>query len=493
MRMITLLVAAAVSLTACTSPNETFDLVVKGGRVIDPETKLDAVRDLGIRGDRIARISDQSLNGSRLIDAHGLVVAPGFIDLHHHWQDAQSYKLKALDGVTAALELEMGVPDVARFINARQGKTLIHFGATASHEAARVAAWDVPLPPSPTGPEAAIPDPAAGPATNEPATADRLNRILALIRAQLDAGALGIGVGLEYTPGATRHEVVDIFRLAATYRRPIFIHVRGAGRIEPGSSIESIVEVIGAATVTGASTHIVHINSSCLKDAPECIAMIEGARTRGLDITTEAYPYGVGATFVNSAFFNPGWRERRGIDYADLELPESGERLTRTRFEVLHAALDPQIVLIHMNPDAVVDDAISHPLVMIASDGSQEHPRGAGTFARVLARHVREQKRFSILDAVRKMSLMPAQRLETATPDAHRKGRLQEGADADIVVFDSERIEDRATFRTPTEPSVGVRYLVVAGTAVVQDGRVVDGVAPADKNFKRVERLSNVA
>jgi N-acyl-D-aspartate/D-glutamate deacylase len=144
----------------------------------------------------------------------------------------------------------------------------------------------------------------------------------------------------------------------------------------------------------------------------------------------------------------------------------------------LHAAPDPQIVLIHMNPDAVVDDAISHPLVMIASDGTEEHPRGAGTFARVLARHVREQKRFSMLDAVRKMSLMPAQRLEVATPDARRKGRLQAGADADIVVFDPERIADRATFRAPTEPSVGVRYLVVAGTVVVQDGRVVDGAAP---------------
>ena len=131
-----------------------------------------------------------------------------------------------------------------------------------------------------------------------------------------------------------------------------------------------------------------------------------------------------------------------------------------------------------MNPDAVVDDAISHPLTMIASDGTQEHPRGAGTFAHVLARQVREQKRLSILDAVKKMSLMPAQRLETATSDAHRKGRLQEGADADIVVFDPTHIEDRATFRTPTEPSVGVRYLIVAGGVVIRDGLVVDGVTP---------------
>ena len=469
---------AACWLAACTRTPESFDLVLKSGRVVDPETGLDAVRDVGIRGDTIARISLEPLAGSRTIDARGLVVAPGFIDLHQHQHDPASYRLKAFDGLTTALELETGVPDVTRFIDARRGKTLIHFGATASHEAARVAAWDMPLLPSPMGPDAAIPDPPAGPSTNEPATDERLNRILALLRAQLDAGALGVGVGLEYTPGATRHEVVEVFRLAATYGRPVFIHVRGAGRTEPGSSVESIVEVVGAAAVTGAAVHIVHVNSSCLRDAPECLAMIEGARSRSLDVTVEAYPYGVGATFVNSAFFNPGWRERRGIDFNDLELPESGERLTEERFDTLHASSNPQVVLIHNIPDEVVDSVISHPLVMIASDGMREHPRGAATFARVLARYVRAHKRLSLLEAVKKMSLLPAQRLERATGDAHRKGRLQEGADADIVVFNPEQVEDRATFRTPTEPSVGVRYLIVAGTLVVDDGRLVKGPAP---------------
>ncbi len=474
----TVLVALVSLLTAWGASAEQFDLVLKGGRVVDPETGLDAVRDVGLRGDRIASISAEPLDGARVIDVRGLVVAPGFIDLHQHQQDAEAYRLKALDGVTTALELESGVPDVARFLETRRGKAIIHFGATAGHEAARVVAWGEALAPSTSGPDAGIDDPPAGPVTNEPASPERLGRILAQLRAGIRAGALGIGIGLEYTPGATRHELIEICRLAAEYRLPVFVHVRSAGWIEPGSSIESVGEMIAASAVTGAPIHVVHLNSTCLADAPECLKMIEGARARGLDVTTEAYPYGAGMTTIASALFNPGWREKRGIDYGDVELPESGERLTEARFEALRASPEPHNVLIHMNTERVVDDVIRHPLVMIASDGVKQHPRNAGTYARVIARYVRAQGSLTLADAVRKMSLMPAQRLEAATAAARRKGRLQPGADADIVVFEPQRIQDKATYRAAGTPSVGVRYLLVAGTLVVDQGRIVDGVAP---------------
>lgn len=454
-----------------------FDLVLTGGRVIDPETGLDAIRNVGVRGDTITQVSTERLEGTHTIDASGLVVAPGFIDLHEHGQNQEAYRLMALDGVTAALELEVGVPDIRRFIDARAGRSPIHFGATASYLAARVLAWDMPLPASVFGPEAGI-IPQSGPATNEPASPERLERMLAALRSQIEAGALGIGMGLEYSPGATRHEVIEVFRLAATLGNPVFVHVRSSGRIEPGSGVEAVTEVIGAAAISGAALHIVHVNSTCMRDSPECLSMIAGARARGLDVTTEAYPYTAGMTFINSALFNPGWRKQRGLDYGDLELPESGERLTRERFEVLHAAPEPRLVLIHTNPDEVVDAIVVNPLVAIASDGLKNHPRGAGTHARVLARYVRDQKTLTLNDAIRKMSLMPAQRLEKATTNAKRLGRLQQGAQADIVVFDPQSVQDRATFRAPTEASVGVRYLVVAGTVVVDEGRIVENVAP---------------
>ena len=466
------------SMTVAAAASESFDIVLKGGRVVDPETGLDAIRDVGVRGDRIAAVSSEPLAGRTVIQARGLVVAPGFIDLHQHQQDAQTYRLKVLDGVTTALELESGVPDIDRFLNVRRGKTLINFGATASHEAARVVAWGLPVPSSATGPEAHIPDPPLGPVTNEAATPAQLQTILSFLRRELDAGALGIGVGLEYTPGATRQEVIEVFRLAAEYRRPVFVHIRSAGRIEPGSSIESVGEVIGAAAVTGAPLHIVHLNSMCMSQGPQCLDMIAGARARGLDVTTEAYPYGAFMTEVNSGAFAPGWREKYGMDYGDVALPGTGERLTRERFEALHASPEPTAVLGYLNPDSVVDATITHPLVMVASDGIKEHPRNAGSFARVYSRYVRQQGKLTLPDAIRKMSLMPAQRLEAVTEDARRKGRLQAGADADIVVFDPQRFEDRATYTHSELPSAGARYVLIGGTLVVRDGEVVEGVSP---------------
>ena len=432
---------------------------------------------MGIRGDRIVRVSAEPLAGTRVIDAKGLVVAPGLIDLHQHQQDADAYRLKALDGVSTALELEAGVPDVGRFLDARRGRTPIHFGATVSHQAARLKAWDQPVPASPFGEAAGI-IASSGPGTNEPASGERLERIRATLRAGLDAGALGVGIGLQYTPGATRYEVVEVFRVAARYRRPVFVHVRSSGRLEPGSGVESVLEVIAAAAVTGAAGHVVHVNSSCLQDAPTCVALVNGAAQHGVDVTTEAYPYGVAMTSITSAFFDAGWREKLGIGDGDLELPETGERLTRKRFDELHASPIARMVLIHVNPDSIVDEVIRQPAVMIASDGLREHPRGAGTFARVLA-HVRDGNRgVTLMEAINKLSLMPAQRLEAATSDARRKGRLQEGADADIVIFDPARVQDRATYAKPGEPSVGVQELIVAGTIVVDMGRLVDGVTP---------------
>jgi N-acyl-D-aspartate/D-glutamate deacylase len=477
MRRAALILLVSCSLTACALAPETFDVVLKGGRVIDPETELDGVRDVGIRGDTIVRISPDPLTGARTIDARGLVVAPGFIDLHQHEQSQDAYRLLALDGVTAAFELEVGVPHVRRFIDARRGRSPIHFGASASYLAARLLAWDMSLPPSTIGPEAGI-IPQSGPATDEAASPERLAHLLRTLGTEIEAGALGIGVGLEYSPGSTRSDVIELFRLAASRRVPIFIHVRSSGRGELSSSLASFREVIDAATISGAAVHIAHVNSTCGHDATECLSMLASARVRGLDVTTEAYPYTAGMTFINSAVFNPGWREKRGVDYSDLELPESGERLTRERFEELHAGQEPRLVLLHQNTDKIVDAIIADPAVVIASDGFKDHPRGAGTRARVLARYVREQKTITLSDAIRKMSLLPAQRLEKATSDAKRIGRLQGGTQADIVVFDPETIQDRATFRAPTEASVGVRYLIVAGTVVVHGGQIVEGVTP---------------
>jgi N-acyl-D-aspartate/D-glutamate deacylase len=448
-----------------------FDLVLEDGRVMDPETGLDAVRNVGIRDKKIIRISSEPLSGRRVIHANGLVVAPGFIDLHQHAQNLESQRVKALDGVTMALELEIGAPDVAQFLKSKEGHSLIHYGTAASHVAARALVFGYPLPSGDILPK-------SGPATDQPATPEQIAQIENRLRAELDAGGLAVGMGIQYTPGATRLEVIDMFRVAAERSVPVYTHMRSAGRIEPGSSIEATSEVIGAAAITGAALHIVHINSSCTRDALECLALIEGARARGLDVTTEAYPYIAGMTMINSAIFNPGWQEKMGISYGDLVLPDTQEHLTKERFDELHNSSTAQTVLIFSNTQEIVDKVIPNPLVMIASDGLKGHPRNAGTFSRVLAQYVREQGTITLMDALRKMSLMPAEMLERSTSAARQKGRLQEGADADIVVFDAATIIDRSTFAKPMEPSVGVHYLVVGGTVVVDEGKIVPDVFP---------------
>ncbi len=463
------------------SQAQSYDLVIHGGRVIDPETNLDAVRDLGINSGRIAAISETPLQGRRVIDATGLVVTPGFIDLHQHAQTLESDRLKVMDGVTTGLEMEIGVPSVAEFLAARHGHALINFGATASHAAERAAVFGAPLPKGEILPP-------SSPATNDPASPKQIEEIKSRLQMQFDAGALGLGMGIQYTPGASRLEVIQMFLLAAAHDLPVYTHVRSIGQLDPGSSVESVSEVIAATAVSGAPLHIVHINSSCLKNAPDCLDMVAGARGRGLDVTTEAYPYTAGMTLINSALFNPGWQEKLGIGYHDLQLPDTGERLTRERFETLHASPKPQPVLLHVNDEPMVDAVIRNPLVMIASDGEMGHPRNAGTYCRILARYVREQRSLSLEDAIRKMSFMPAQELERSTSEASRKGRIQAGADADIDVFDLATVSDRATYAHPTEPSVGMRYVLVGGTLVVDNGKLVSNVFPGREIVRQQSR-----
>jgi len=441
-----------------------YDVVIHGGRVLDPETSLDAVRDVGIRGNQIVAISERPLAGTRVIDASGLVVAPGFIDLHQHDQTAAGYRLKAMDGVTTALELEIGPPDVRKFLDQRRNGELINYGTSASHPWARAAAFGQP------GVEGALVPP-TGPATNNQATPEQVQRIQQRLRDELNAGGLGVGMGIQYAPGATRWEIIEMFRVAAERAVPVFVHSRG-------DRVESVGEVIAAAAVTGAPLHIVHINSSCLREAPECLRMVAGARGRGLDVTTEAYPYIAGTTQINSALFNPGWQEKFDMKYSDLMIPSTGERLTKERFEELHASPKPQTIIMFNNTQAMVDQVISNPLVMIAADGVPGHPRNAGTFGRVFAQYVRERRSLSLMDAIRKMSYMPALRLERSTPEARKKGRLQVGADADLVILDPETFRDQSTFEKPAVPSTGVRFLWVNGTLVIDGGAIVPGVAP---------------
>jgi N-acyl-D-aspartate/D-glutamate deacylase len=455
-----------------------YDVVISNGRVMDPESGLDAVRNVGISGGKVRAISSGALKGKQTIDAKGLVVAPGFIDLHEHGQESRNYQFQAHDGVTTSLELEAGTNRVAEWYARREGKSLINFGVSVGHIPVRaqiVGHVQGDLSSSVTLPLE------VQTALHREATPDEINEMRELIATGLKQGALAEGMGINYTPGASRWEIVEMFRAAAKYNAPVHVHLRYAGLIEPETGLNAIEEVIAAAAATGAPLHVVHITSMGLKNTPQLIAMVHGAQQRGLDVTTECYPYTAASTSLQSAVFDPGWETRMGIDYKDLQWAETGERLTQETFEKYRK--QGGIVVIHVIPEEAARIAVADPIVMIGSDGMlitgpRIHPRGQGTFSRVLGHYVREEKALDLMTALKKMTLMPAQRLEKRAPVFKDKGRIRVGADADITVFDSNRVIDKATYEKPLQYSEGIQFVLVDGVPVVKDGQLVDGVFP---------------
>ena len=450
-------------LLAAAAYGQEYDVVLAHGRVMDPASGLDGVRYVGIRGGKIGAISENPLQGRTVLDVSGLVVAPGFIDLHSHGQTPENYRFKARDGVTTALEMEVGVAPVPEWYRAREGQALINFGATSGHLPARMAVMhdSGTLLPHDTAKGAATPE--------------QRRQIFDLVRRGLDDGALGIGMGIAYVPLATRAEILELFGLAAERKTALYVHIRNGGPLEPGV-IDALQEVIADAAATGASLHVVHITSMGLRETALCLQMIAGARRSGLDVTTEMYPYTAGMTDLGSAVFDEGWQAKQGgIGFGDLQWALTGERLTAESFA--RHRRQGGMVAIHSIPEEVVRLAIADPMTMIASDGildhGKGHPRAAGTYARVLGRYVREQHALTLMEALRKMTVMPADRLGIRT-----KGRIAVGADADIAVFDPARVMDRATFENPAQYSEGIEYVLVNGTLVVKSGELVDGVAP---------------
>ena len=456
-----------------------LDVVIVGGRVIDPETKLDAVRTVGIKDGRIVSVGAAIPAARDTIDAKGLVVAPGFIDLHSHGQDSTNYQYLARDGVTTALELEVGTYPIPPWYAEREGKSLINYGASASHIGARRAMLD-----HDSTAEGADVLAETGAFVSSPIEHARLGELQQRLDAALNDGALGVGMGINYTPAATRDEIMQMFVVAERHHRPVFVHVRWPGLLENTGGMAAVQEVIADAAATGASLHVVHVTSMGLGATPGLLRLIDGARARGLDVTTEAYPYSAGATMLQSAVFNPGFREAFGIDYKDILWLGTGERLTAESFDRYRK--QGGLVVIFSIPDSVVDQAYRDPNVMVASDGGFRvqngalvgHPRSAGTHARILGQFVRERRVLSLMDGVRKMTLLPARRLEKVDPQMKRKGRVQAGADADLVVFDPARVIDRATFEQPTQYSEGIIDVLVNGTFVVRASSLVQGVAP---------------
>ncbi|MGE0360234.1 MAG: amidohydrolase family protein [Vicinamibacterales bacterium] len=451
-------VVVAQLVAGCTAPppaEAPYDLVVANGRVMDPDSGLDAIRHLGIRGGTIAAVSATPLGAPRVIDATGHVVAPGFIDLHEHGQQEESYRMMVRDGVTSAFELEVGTGDVAAWYGARAGGQIVNYGVSAGHIPARMKVLGDPG-------QGLLPAGVGGSGT---ATDAQVAEMEAILRTGLAQGAVAVGLGSAYTPGAPMAEIERMFAVAGRGGASAHIHMRG--------DITGLRETIAAAKRAGAALHVVHVNSSAGDQIDEFLREIQAARAAGQDVTTEAYPYGAGMTEVQSALFDD-WQSWPDERFGLHQLVSSGERLTRATFA--KARQTGGTVIIHGRTEAQTRAAIASPLAMIASDGFIErgrgHPRTSGTFAKVLGRYVREERAVALMDALRRMTLEPARRLERRVPAMAAKGRVKVGADADLTIFDPATVIDRATYEDATIPSTGIPFVLVGGQVVVDGGTV---------------------
>ena len=457
-RNIVALLLAGSALVGC-SPDttEVFDLVIANGRVIDPESGLDAVRTLGIRDGRIAAIAEGDLDGTRTIDAAGHVVSPGFIDLHEHGQIEESYAFMVRDGVTTALELEVGTPDVEGWYAERAGGQIVNYGASIGHIGVRM---DILEDPS----EGILPSGIGG---SGGLATEQLDEMERRIREGIDQGAVAVGFGSAYTPGADMAEIEHMFGVAGEMGTGIHIHMRGGM-----AGLDSTITAAGRA---GASLHIVHINSSGGEDIDAFLAAVQAARDQGQDVSTETYPYGAGMTEVQSALFDD-WESWPEEQYGIHQLVSTGERLTRETFA--QAREDGGTVIIHSRTEEMTRTAVASPLTMIASDGFIEdgrgHPRTSGSYSKVLGKYVRDEGLLSLPEAIRKMTIEPARRLEARVPSMANKGRIKVGADADITVFDPETVLDQATYLDATIPARGIPFVIIGGEVVVDGGQVTD-------------------
>ena len=487
-----------------------WDLVLRGGRAIDPETGLDAVRDVAVGQGRIAAVGTALAPGPVEVDVAGQVVTAGFIDLHSHVSDLGGMRLQAMDGVTTALELEAGVTPVADAYRraAAQGRP-VNYGFAASWALARMQTV-AGLPPDAS--LGAFMARISDPAWQRPAQPAQVRALLARLSADLADGALGIGVLLGYAPAASPAEYLQVAGLAAEAGLPAFTHARDLIEMAPAALIDGAEEIVRAAAQTGAHMHYCHVNSTSQHHIDRVLALVGRAQAAGSRVTTEAYPYGSGMTGIGAAFLAPERLGERGLAPSSLTYAPTGERVaTEARLRELREADPGGLVIIDLlneedpSDRALLMRSLTFPGSVVASDAMPltwtappadplvwplpptaiTHPRTAGTFCRALRLLTRDGGRFapdagslSLTQALAKCSLEPARLLEDGVPAMRHKGRLQAGLDADIVVFDPETITDRASYRHSTRPSGGIRHVLVNGTFVVRDGGIAGDARP---------------
>lgn len=451
-----------LSSTALANGPITYDIVIKGGTIYNPSTEHE-LKDynIGIIGSKVERITKYTLKGKKEIDASGMVVSPGFVDLISYDPNYVGIEFKVLDGVTSNLAMHGGTEDAASWYRAWGNNGVIaNFGASSFVTRLR---W-----------------PIVGYSVDAEMTKQEdIDKLVQAVRKNIEAGALGISFSFEYVPGV-KNEIKPLLELASEYNVPTFYHLRYS---DEERGLEGIQEVINYGNETGATIHVMHINSTggtFVMD--EALDMVRKAKEDGLDITSCFYPYDFWATYIDSARFRPGWQDKFKITYEDLQIGATDIRITEETFDkyrsqhllvAAHGSMpEEELIMLLQDPDTMVgSDTIIEP-------SHNNHPRGAGAYSRVFGKYVREEKVLSMMDAIKKVSYFPAKRMESAAPSMKYKGRIEVGSDADITIFNPDTIIDKATVKAPGTPSLGVEYVLVNGVLVKDENGLVKGEKP---------------
>ena len=496
MRVIAVILCCTAMLISPLSAGESYTLAINHGRVIDPESGLDAVRHIGVVDGKITKISQQPLQADKVIDASRLIVSPGFIDLHTHSPTPLGQYYQAFDGVTTALELEAGFFPQLEYGEQISSRAMINYGSSAGHIAMRVFekngikmsdGMGAPKPVGFKGWKTALMffftdfNSALSASLTEEANKEELKTLRQMLMTDLDAGALGIGLALDYFSEAIQNaEMQMIFTVAAERHAPVFIHIRRGIDGDPSG----LREVIGLAKEHGTSIHICHITHNAISNLELFLNEISAAREAGVDVTTEVLPYNAGSALISSAVFGRDWQTIFNISYQDVEWAATGERFNKDMWEEYYREHPDGQVIHHYLKEEWTQRAVQEPGVIIVSDllpmATREKKVAPhnGAFSKTLGRYVREQQLLDLNTAIAKMTLLPARRLENYAPAFRRKGRIQQSMDADITIFDAKIIRDNATYQDPYQEATGIVHVIVNGQAVISDGKLIEGSYP---------------
>ena len=484
-----------------------YDLVINNGRVMDPETKYDAVANVGIKNGKIAVITNKTISGKETIDAKGLVVAPGFIDGHQHCIEPYQYRLMLRDGRTTLLDTEIGAhgPKLGEWYKRREGKAPVNFGVAVAHEFARAEVLDG----FKDWKHLYTPDAAQSRLTKEGwsktrPTLEQGNQILALIDQGLQQGGLGIGSTVGYMrAGVSAREIFELQKLGGRYGRFIAMHFR----YTPGddtTEVNGIQEMLANAAALGTPAIASHFNNPGYNMVHELMVRM---RERGYNVWGEIYPYAAGSTALNAVFLEPEmWVKTLGNKYEEtVQDVATGEFYTQKSREEMLKKEPVRLVLVYKIPESAIVDWLKMPGVAIGSDGMpmipddnltwdtpfedlpNTHPRTSGSFGTVL--RLARENNIPLMQAVSMTSYNYAKPLgEMGLKSMQVRGRMQEGMVADITIFDPETVRDNSTYANGRLPSSGILHVLVNGVIVMKDQEPLKGVNPGQPiRFEPVE------